>query len=160
QGDMYTGPQLISRLMSEGMVVFGGGNNLHSFVHGEDVAGILIAAAEKINKSAGRAYNAVSFRCEFKAFVEALADELGVPQKFQNIPYILALAMGGMVGGLSRAFHSKKPPLITTFRVKLFGSNYLIDGSRVKEELGYEPNWDLQSTVKDIVDWGGDVKAR
>ncbi|MHA2374659.1 MAG: NAD-dependent epimerase/dehydratase family protein [Candidatus Thorarchaeota archaeon] len=159
-GDMYTGPQLISRLMSEGMVVFGGGDNLHSFVHGEDVAGILIAAAENMSKSVGRAYNAVSFHCEFKTFVGALADELGVPRKFQNIPYIPALAMAGIMGGLYRAFHRKKPPLITTFRVKLFGSNYDIDGSRAHDELGYEVNWDLQSTVKDMVDWGGEVKAR
>ena len=120
----------------------------------------MIAAAENINKSEGRAYNAVSFQCEFKAFLGALADELGVPRKFRSIPYAPSLAIGGIVGGLSRAFHRKKPPLITTFRVKLLGSNYVIDGSRARDELGYEPNWDLQSTVKDMVDWGGEIKAR
>jgi len=160
QGDMFTGPQLIERLKNENMVVFSGGKNLQSYCHGEDFANCLIITAEKGEVSHGEAYNVKSFDCTMREFVEVLADELGVKKKFMNIPYRPAVAIGAVLGGLYRAFNKKKAPPITSFRVKMFGSKYLIDTSKVKDELGYEPKWNLKRTVKDMVDWGGFVRPR
>ncbi|MFX0108774.1 MAG: NAD-dependent epimerase/dehydratase family protein [Candidatus Hodarchaeota archaeon] len=160
KGDLFTGPQLIERIRIGKMVTFSGGTNIQTYTHGEDFARCLILAAENIQASAGKAYNAVSFTCQFKEFLDTLADELGVPKRYQNFPYGPTLALGAIAAGIYRAFHRRNAPLITPFRVRLFGSNYIIDGSRAKEELGFEPRWDLQSTVKDMVKWGGYVKAR
>ncbi len=160
RGDMFTGPQIIERIKNVEMVTFGGGENIQSFAHGDDVAECLILAAERFNKSAGNAYNVVSFTCRLIDFLEALADEVGAEKKFKNYPYRAALGLGKMSSGIYSAFGRKKAPLLTDFVVKLFGSNYIVGGDKAKNDLGFKPRWDLTSTVKDMVDWGGFVKPR
>jgi len=160
KGDMFTGPQIIERLKDEAMVMFGGGDNLQSFAHGEDVGECIVLAAENFDEAVGNAYNVVSFTCQFREFIESVADELGVSKEFQNFPYTPALGLGKMSAGLYRAFHRKKAPLITPFIVKLFGSNYVIGAEKARNDLGYVPRWDLATTVTDMVKWGGYVKPR
>jgi len=160
KGDLYTGPQIIEFLQKGSMVTFGGGDNPQSYCHGEDFARCIVLSAENIDKASGNAYNVASFNCTFKELLDALADELGVEKKYRNIPYSISLALGSLMGRLYKAFNRKNAPLLTAFRVKLFGSVYLIDISKAERDIGFTPKWDLQSTVKDVVEWGGTVKAR
>ncbi|MFW9919756.1 MAG: NAD-dependent epimerase/dehydratase family protein [Candidatus Thorarchaeota archaeon] len=160
KGDLFTGPQIIERIKNESMVTFGGGNNLQSFAHGEDVGSCIVLAAEHFEKSAGNAYNVCSFTSTMREFIEGIADEVNAKKKFQNFPYTMALGLGRMAGGLYRAFNRKKAPPITAFVVKLFGSNYVVSAQKAIHELGFRPKWDLESTVKDMVAWGGYVKPR
>ena len=159
-GDMFTGPQFIDYLKNGKMVLIGGGKNIQSIAHGHDVARLLVLTAEKFHKAAGNAYNSVSFTIEMRLLFEALAEELGVSKKFRNIPYKLAVGMGKMMGSLYGVFGRKNAPLITDFRAKMLGSNYYIDSTKAERELGFIPKWDLQSTVLDMVTWGGSVKSR
>jgi nucleoside-diphosphate-sugar epimerase len=160
KGDLFTGPQIIERIKQGNMVKFGGGNNLQSFAHGEDFARCLILAAEKFDKAMDNVFNVTSFTCTFNEFLETLADEIKAPKRFRNMPYRPTVALGAMAAGIYRAFHRPNAPLITPFRVKLFGSNYIIDSAKARGELGFEPQWDLVSTVQDMVHWGGSVKDR
>ncbi|MHA2080330.1 MAG: NAD-dependent epimerase/dehydratase family protein [Candidatus Thorarchaeota archaeon] len=160
KGDMFTGPQLIDRITNGNMFTIGGGNNSQSFAHGEDFAKCLLLAAENFNIAEGNAFNVTSFICTFRELLEAIADEVGASKDFTNIPYTPSVAMGAAAAGLYRAFHKKNSPLITPFRVKLFGSTYIIDNTKARENLGYEPSWNLQTTVQEIVQWGGTIKAR
>ncbi|MBD3405169.1 MAG: NAD-dependent epimerase/dehydratase family protein [Candidatus Lokiarchaeota archaeon] len=159
-GDMYTGPNIIKLMRSGEYTIFSGGNNKQSIVHGEDVGRALVLAAEKMDVANGNAYNVVSFTTEMKEFAEMVADELDVEKDFRNIPYKVAVGLGAIVGGLYRAFLRPNPPLITSFRVKMLGSNYIVDSSKIKDELGFEPKWNREETVKDLVQWGGEIKPR
>ncbi len=160
RGDMFTGPQIIERLKNGNMVTFGGGNNVQSYVHGEDFANCLILTAENFEKANENAYNVKSFDCTMTQFLDATATELGVEKKYMNIPYGFAVATGSFLEGLYRAFNRKNAPALTSFRVKMFGSKYLIDTTKAMQELGYEPKWNLETTVRDMVEWGGFVKPR
>ena len=160
KGDMFTGPQLVERIKDENMFTFGGGNNLQSYAHGEDFAKCLLLAAEHFDIAAGQAFNVTSFNCTFRELLEAIADEIDASKDFSNIPYAPSVAMGAAAAGLYRAFHRKNAPLLTPFRAKLFGSTYIIDSVKARENLGYEPKWDLKATVQDLVQWGGTIKAR
>ncbi len=160
KGDLFTGPQIIDFLKRESMVTFGGGENLQSFVHGEDVGSCIVLAAENFSKSQGQAYNVSSFTVTFKEFIDSLADELNVSKNYRNFPYTAALGMGKIVGGLYRAFNKRNAPLIHDFLVKLFGTTYIVSNQKAMEQLGFKPKWDLESTAKDMVEWGGYVKPR
>lgn len=159
-GDMYTTPQLIEYAKTDGMVLFSGGLNMQTIAHGEDFARCLILTAENFSKAAGNAYNVGSFTCQWKEFCEALTAEAGAEPKYRNYPYSVALGLGIIAERLFRAFNRKHPPILTAFRVKMFGTQYVLDLSKAKEHLGYEPKWNLQSTVQDMVQWGGFVKPR
>lgn len=160
RGDMFTGPQIIERLKNRNMVTFGGGNNNQSFVHGEDFANCLILAAENFQRANGNVYNVASFDCTMKQFLDALATQLNVEKKYMNFPYWSAVAIGAFLGGLYRAFNRRNAPALTSFRVKMFGSKYLIDTSKARRELGFAPKWNLETTAKDMVEWGGFIKPR
>lgn len=159
-GDMFTTPQLIEFAKNGGMVLFSGGKNTQTYVHGEDFARCLVLAAENMNKAAGNAYNVGSFTCEYRELAEALTEELGLEMNFRNYPYPVAVGLGVIAERLYMAFNRKNAPLLTSFRVKMFGTEYIVDYSKAQKELGYEPKWDLKSTVKDMVEWGGFVKPR
>ncbi len=159
-GDMFTGPTFIERIKEGDMYWFSGGKNTQSFVHAEDVARALVLAAENMDKADGEAYNVTSFTVTFKELIEQLRKELDVQESVKSIPYSVAVGLGKIAGGLYRALNKSKAPLITAFRVKMLGSKYIIDDSKIREELGYSPEWDLESTVKDMVEWGGFVKPR
>ena len=160
RGDMFTGPQYIDMIKEGGMYCFGGGKNRVSFAHADDVASCLSLAAEKIQKSAGRVYNVTSFTCPFRVLLDTLRLELSVDKPVKSIPYGAALGLGYFVGGVYQALRIKKAPLVTSFRVKLFGTEYIVSDERARSELGYSPKWSLESTVQDMVDWGGHVKPR
>ncbi len=160
KGDMFTAPQIIERIRDGNMFTFGGGNKLQSYVHGEDFAKCILLAAENFPEAAGNAFNVTSFTCTFRELLETIADEINASKDFSNIPYTPSVAIGAAAAGLYRAFHRKNAPLLTSFRAKLFGSTYIIDDKKARGKLGYEPNWNLQTTVKDMVEWGGTVKAR
>ncbi|UCH05182.1 MAG: NAD-dependent epimerase/dehydratase family protein [Candidatus Thorarchaeota archaeon] len=159
-GDMYLGPTLIDALKAGTWMYLDGGSNRQSIVHAEDVARCLILAAERFEMAHGNAYNVTSFIVEMRVLIEALADELGVPKDFRSVPYRAALAIGKATSGLFRAFHRKDSPFLTGFRVKYMGSDYVIDDSKVRHELGYQPKWSLEATVRDMVEWGGEFKPR
>ncbi|MFW9909584.1 MAG: NAD-dependent epimerase/dehydratase family protein [Candidatus Thorarchaeota archaeon] len=159
-GDMFTGPQIIDFIQNGSMVTFGGGKNLQSFVHADDVAECLVLAAENFDKAAGNAYNVTSFTCRFIEFIESIASELGAENKFRNFPYRAALGLGKISAGIYSTARRKNAPLLTDFRVLLFGSNYVIGTDKAKKDLGFSPKWDLSSTVRDMVQWKGFVKPR
>jgi nucleoside-diphosphate-sugar epimerase len=159
-GDMYTGPQLITYLKRGTFAYFGDGRNCFSVAHAEDAARCILLAAEQFDKASGESYNVVSFVTEIRTLIESLCDELGVSSEFRNYPYGVLLGFGKLVGGLGRAFLRKKPPLLTSYRVKMFGSSFVVDDSKARRDLGYLPEWNLESTVKDMVAWGGFVKPR
>ncbi len=159
-GDMFTGPIFIERLKEGGMYVFSGGKNVQSFVHAEDVARALVLAAEKINQANDNAYNVVSFTCEFRELLEALAKELDIEPKWRSIPYRVTTGLGGIAEDLYEKLGRENAPVLTKFRANMLGSTYIIDWSKLEEELGYEPKWDLNSTARDMVEWGGFVKPR
>jgi len=160
--DMFTAPQIVDRVAKGSMVYFGDGTNLISFAHAEDVAACLVAAAERFDKSAGNAYNVISFTCQFKELLVTIRNQLDPPAtgSFRRVPYRAALALGTLMGGSYRAFHIKKAPLLTSFRVKLFGTTYIIDDSRARRELGYTPKHNLESTVKSMLTRVESLKPR
>ncbi len=160
EGDMFTGPQFIERIEEGSMVVFGDGSNEQSFVHAEDVASGLVVAAENFESARNEAFNVTSFTCEFRKLMEAIAEDLDVEPSFREIPYGLAKIVGGFLGALYQAFGRDNAPLLTAFRARMFGSEYIIDDSKIREELGYRSKWDLESTVEDMVEWRGFVKPR
>ncbi|MBN2334426.1 NAD-dependent epimerase/dehydratase family protein [Candidatus Bathyarchaeota archaeon] len=159
-GDMYTGPMLIDYIRRGSMTYFGDGRVNQSYVHAEDVAACLIKAAERFSEARGRAYNVTSFMATYRALVEALSAELGVNRKVSEIPYAVADALGWLMEACYGALESRRAPPLTSFRVRLYGRDYVIDDSRARTELGYTPRWVLTETVRDMVENCGTLKPR
>lgn len=150
--DQYTTPLVVESIQKGDMVIIGNGKQRQSVVHARDTAQCLRLTAETPNIR-GEAFNVTSFDSSVFELYSKHANLLAESSDFQHIPYRLAYIFGVISGFWGTITHKKESPLITTFRTKLLGTNYLIDSSKAKEKLDYQPQFDLERTVRDSLQW-------
>jgi 2-alkyl-3-oxoalkanoate reductase len=135
------------------MMMVGSGHNHLPLVYVRDVAQGLLLASEA-SDALGRAYLLVNDEpVTQRAYLGAIAAELGVPPPTRRIPYRLLLAMGKVaetIGHLSRREHA---PPITTYGVRLLGGENRFDITRARRELGFRPRVNLCVGVRQSVAW-------
>lgn len=136
----------ISRIEQGRMAYIGEGNNFISIAHPADVSRCLRLALER--GSDGGKYNVVSFICTIRELFGEIAARLGVEAPGRHVPYPIAYA----IAFFSELF-SKNEPSLTRFRVKSLGTTRSISCEKAEKELGYEPEFDMPSTVDDMVSW-------
>lgn len=135
---------ILDKIEQKKMRYIGNGNQCISIVHPKDVAQCLRLALE--NDTNDSIFNVVSFICTIKQLFEEIAYQLGIEPPRKHIQYNHAY-----VAAFFSELFSIKQPSITRFRVRSFGTTRKISCKRAKEELGYIPKYDLQTTVEDIV---------
>ncbi len=137
---------MLSKIEQGKMAYIGSGNSRISIAHPEDVAMCLRLALEKDKE--GGVYNVLSFISPVKQLFEEIARQLGVEAPKKRVTYSIAY----IAAYLEELFAGKEPSL-TRFRVKSFGTTRNISYEKAGRALGYEPKFDLQSTVRDMVSW-------
>jgi nucleoside-diphosphate-sugar epimerase len=137
---------LLSQIENKKMAYIGVGNQYISLVHPQDVTQCLRLAFEKDGK--GDTYNVVSFICTIKELFEEISTRLHVDPPQRHIPYLLAYN----VAFFTELF-AQKDPSLTRFRVKSLGTTRRISCEKASSTLGYKPQYDLKSTVEDMVSW-------
>ena len=136
---------LLSRAKNGELSYMGDGNNFVTIAHAADVARCLRLALEKGKR--GETYNVVSFICRVRELFEEIARQLGVNKVEKHVPYYVAY-----IAAIFYEIFSKEPYL-TRFRVKSFGTTRRISWEKAKKELGFQPAYDLKTTVEDMVKW-------
>ncbi len=141
---------LLSRMENGELSYIGSGENFITIAHAADVAKCLRLALEKGRK--GEAYNVVSFICRVRELFEEIAYQMGMEARLKHVPYHLAY-----IAAIFYEFFSKEPSL-TRFRVKSFGTTRRISWEKAREELNFQPAYDLKATVEDMVRWYRAIK--
>ena len=146
--DQYTTPTFVNAIQKGQMVIVGNGKQIQSVVHARDAAYCLRLAVENLN-SRGEAFNVTSFDLPVKELYTRYAEMLDEKSTFRHIPYRVAWGVAALSEGFARLRRKKESPLMTIFRVKLVGTNYLIDSTKAKKKLGYQPRFDAETTIYD-----------
>ena len=124
-------------------------NNKRSMVHVDDViaAALLCEKEENANR---QIYNVTDGNYySTSEIVHWIRNELGLSrQKISTPLFILKLA--ALIGDVLSFIVRKKMPLTTDNLEKLIGSS-AIDSSKIKEEIGFKPKWNLQSTLSQLM---------
>ena len=145
-GEGKAGKIILEKIEQGKMAYVGGGDQYISLVHPNDVVQCLRLALENDGKH--DTFNVVSFICTIKKLFDEIANQLGVDPPKKHVSYIIAYC----VAFFAELFAINEPYL-TRFRVNSFGTTRKISCERAKKEIGYEPKYGLQSTVKDMVSW-------
>ena len=117
---------VVAGLTGQKLPLEGGGGAKKSYIHAEDLARALYLMAEKA--PLGRIYNAgPRDPISIRELVEAVARELRMPFE------ALVEVRPGRPGE---------------------DAQYWLDSSRIKSELGWEPEISLEAGVRDMVEWG------
>ena len=140
---------LMRRLQSQSLPYFGSGNTYISIAHPGDVARCMRLAAEHDNQ--GEVFNVVSFTCSIRYLFTSLATALEIEPPHRSLPYSLAYVYA-LLSELLTVLIGCNPQL-TRFRVKSFGTDRMISAQKARDVLGFSPEYDVSSTVADMVSW-------
>jgi nucleoside-diphosphate-sugar epimerase len=135
------------------MVIIGSGENHVPLIYVRDAAqGVLQAAATDC--SAGRAYLLVSDEpVTQRAYLGAIAAEMGVPAPRRRIPYRLGLMLGAGFELGTRLTRRPQPPPVTRYGIQLLGGENRFVIERARRELGFSPQVRLAEGVRRTVEW-------
>jgi 2-alkyl-3-oxoalkanoate reductase len=148
--EMLSVPTLIEAIQAGRMMLVGDGANRLPLAHGADAAQAHLLALDRIDAVDGEAFHFAGFHATFGEYVAAFCRALGVPPVRRRVPVALARAVGA-AGDALRLLGVRSP--YTGFSVAYAAADDVLDDSAIRERLGFKPEWDLERTVADCVQW-------
>lgn len=148
--------RFVSLVESRKGFLIGSGNNIVPVVYVRDVAQGLIKAGDSGDKVIGKAYNLADDRRVTQAeYLNTIADFLEVSHITRKIPYFALFTAGrcAELGWQAMGRRKSSPPPITTYGVSLLGGNQEFSLERARQDLGYEPEYDMIQGVFKGVSW-------
>jgi nucleoside-diphosphate-sugar epimerase len=132
--------------------VIGTAETKTSIVSVEDLVRALALAAED-PRSAGRVYYVTDGRAySWGDITGAIAEAVGRRRFYLPVPYAAQYALAAAAEAVARLSGSK--PLISRDLVAAARrDSWVCDGSRIREELGFEPRTDMRAAVRAAVAW-------
>ena len=89
----------------------------------------------------------------WKEYIDKIAEKLGVGRPLFSAPYCLAYSAGAVCEAILKLFRSKKPPIITRYRIAIAGKDYHFSIEKARTKLGYQPRVSLDEAMERTVKW-------
>ena len=96
----------------------------------------------------------------WREFCDKIADCLGVPLHFKNVPSPIALSIAALFGFAYKSILPRRVPNITLYRVIRSSRDFHYSCDRAKEMLGYTPDSDIDTHIQTTVEWYRSVVKR
>jgi dihydroflavonol-4-reductase len=148
-------PGMITFIQEGKLMLIDGGDNIIPFAHGEDAARAHLLALKQIDENDGEAFHFESFHVPFKEMVAAFCRELGLQPVTKSVPLFMASTVAVLSDAMRKIGFD---PPFTRFMVRFLSSHSLLDQNKIKNRLGYEPQYDLEQTVSESVKWYNETK--
>ncbi len=143
--DPHFGPALQNYRRGR-LKVWAGGQRITGIVHVDDLADLLILAAEKGQR--GEWYIASTGDLTTQEMFEILSEKTGIPVPVE-IPAVLVRLAGNILEVVGRLTHWQPP--ISRERVHyLYDRNVRVDASKARQELGWQPR-SVEETVRQLM---------
>ena len=137
-GDTTLLPAIVDLIRSGKFAWVGGGGNLTSTAHVDNVVEGLVLAAEQ--GRGGEAYFVTDGDpLPFKEMITAMVATQGVEPGKRNVPVGVAKPAAALAEAIWRALHLKGEPPITRLAVWNSALECTVDDGKARKELGYEP---------------------
>lgn len=125
-------------------IVGRGDMKLH-IVHVDDiVSAALLAACEDAAK--GEAFNVAGEAQPFRRIPEIIKERLNSDSKIVPVPYHLAYVYQWLRYRLRLA-------MTPAIMMRALKTDYVLDTSKIRERLGWEPKWGFEQTILDNMEW-------
>lgn len=127
------------------------GKARQTWVAAEDLAQAVFLALNQQEKANSQIYNIKSFEITVKGLYDMVAEKLNITKPPRNYSYLLAYSMGlisEVIGKIRR-----KPARFNRYRIIKFAKDRLFDDSKIRTELGYNPQASAENTINQTVDW-------
>jgi nucleoside-diphosphate-sugar epimerase len=144
----------IARMVETGrMITVGSGENHLPLIYVRDAAqGVLLAGLAAAAE--GKRYLLVNDEpVTQRAFLAAIAAELGARAPRYRIPYRLALGLGATAEGLWRLTGRTEPPPLMRYGLQLLGGENRFSIGRARRDLGFEPQVGMAEGIRLSTEW-------
>lgn len=149
-GDTVLLPRILEAYRFGRLIAVGDGTNRISLTHVHNLVDAILLAASALLEDRARGTFNVADEAPV-ALHDALTGVLRATGRSPRVSYLpkrVGLSLGAV---LERAFEfvgSEKPPRLTRYRVAQLASEYVLDISRAKQELGYRPERSFAAFVE------------
>jgi nucleoside-diphosphate-sugar epimerase len=136
--------------------IIGSGKNIVPIVYVRDVAQGLLKAGDAGDEVIGRAYTiADDRRVTQQEYLNTIADALQVPHVTRHYPFAALYYVGRCAETVWKVKDPRRttPPPVTTYGVTLLGGDQQFSIDRARQELGYEPEYNVKRGVTAGVAW-------
>jgi len=145
--------RMAERLEKGQMVYISRGKALTCPTYIENLVDAILLAASR-NDTVGETFIITDgLEVTWKEYFDRIADKLGVRRPLFSIPYSLAYYAGTICEAILRLFGSKKPPIITRYRMAHAGKDYHFSIEKARTKLGYKPRVSLDKALERTVEW-------
>ncbi len=151
----------VYRHMSPPIIVWPGESNpKYSIVYASDAVDCAVLVATS-DRAVGQVYNVAPLEeIRFRDFAQAMIKAMGGPRLQFAIPYATAYAWCALMEGWSRLRRVKEMPYLTRSGLRFLNKGMYLDGSKVREELGWEPKVSLEEGTRTYVEWRRSQKRK
>ena len=144
----------VYRHMSTPIVVWPGESNpKYSIVYATDAVDLAILAANS-DRAQGEVYNvADSHAVRLREFAAAMLKAMGGPKPQVTIPYSVAYVWCTLMEMWSRLRKVQEMPYLTRSGLHFVNKGIYLDGTKAREELGWQPKITLEEGTRLYVQW-------
>ncbi len=151
--DRITLDRVVGRMRAGKFRLIGPGDNRLQAIDAAEVARAAIHAALS-PQAIGRAYNVTDLGpVTQKEFFDHMAAAFGLPPITKRTHYPTVFFGAGLLERWGRLAHPARPPLITRYAAWLMGRRLWYDNSRIREEIGWSPRIDYETSLKRTAEW-------
>lgn len=131
-------------------------NPRYAVVHSSDVANLAILAATS-DKAIGQAYNVAPLEMvRLKDFADAMIQAMGVRRIRGTMPYSVAYVWCCLMEGIAKLRRAKEMPFLNRYSIEIMQTECCLNGSKAREELGWEPKMSIEEGTRLYVKWRRD----
>jgi len=152
-GSKDWGLEMATLLARRAMVVVDGGSAPAGLVYVDNLVDALLAAAEPSVPLGGIYTVRDETKETWRQYLDALADGLEVPRVKTNLPYWLALALGGASEALWKLGRAKSRPVVTRHAVHILAKDQCYGIERAVKDLGFRSRVSYDEGVRRTVAW-------
>lgn len=148
--------RFVALVESRKAFLVGSGKNTVPVVYVRDVAQGLIKAGDASDSVIGRAYTIADDRRVTQAhYLNTIADCLQVPHVSRRLPYtpLYIAARTAELTWQAMGRRNAAPPPVTTYGITLLGRDQMFSTGRARNELGYQPEYDIARGIAEGVQW-------
>ena len=144
----------VFRQISMPIIVWPGNlNPRYSVVYVSDVVDLAIVAATS-DRAEGQVYNvAPNHEIRLRDFADAMVQAVGSKKLQITIPYAVGYVWCAAMEGWARLRRVKEMPYLTRSALKFLNKGLYLDGTKTKEELGWEPRVSMEEGTRLYVEW-------
>ena len=104
------------------------------------------------------AYNILDGNMTWKEWIRIWSDAIGVKSPRLTVPYWLMVPITAFLEFLYKLLGSKKPPILTLYRIRIMHKDLAFVSKRIGSEVDYSPIVSLEDGILATLDFYGKVK--